>query len=300
MMRMPKTRRLARRIFAVAGAVTALAGMAHGQSIASGNGEQSAKLPGATLEVFTYRPAGCAPSFVLLVFHGVNRDAGPYRDRARPLADRLCAVVAAPLFDKQRFPRDLYQYGGMVPKGGTVRAGHRTVDLVSPLAAWVRAALGSVHLPYALLGHSAGAQFADRVAAFTASDAARIVLANPSTWVMPSTTDTAPFGFGGIAPQGDAEHALQAYLGRPVTVLLGQADTGTRHLAISAEAMAQGPYRLARGRNAFTAARDVAARHGWRFGWTLAEVPGVGHNVAAMFASPEAADAFAGLAGRRP
>jgi dienelactone hydrolase len=299
-MRMSGTCRLIRTILAAASTVIALTGVADGQSIVSGNGEQSVKLPGTTLEVFTYRPAGCPPRFALLVFHGVNRDAGPYRDRARPLADRFCAVVAAPLFDKQRFPRDFYQYGGMVPEGGTVRAQNRTVDLVSPLAAWVRTALGSAHLPYVLLGHSAGAQFADRVAAFTATDAARIVLANPSTWVMPSTTDAAPFGFGGIGSQGDAQHALQAYLGRPVTILLGQADTGTHNLAMSPEAMAQGPYRLARGRNAFKAARDVAVRHGWRFSWTLAEVPGVEHKAAAMFASAEATDALAGLAARRP
>jgi dienelactone hydrolase len=299
-MRIRTTCRLALRTCAAIGTVAAFVGMAHGQSIGLANGEQSAKLPGATLELFTYRPTGCTPRFVLLVFHGVNRDAGPYRDRARPLADKFCAAIVAPLFDKARFPRDLYQYGGIAPRSGEMRTGHRTVDLISPLAAWARAALGSPQLPYVLLGHSAGAQFADRVAAFTTTDAARIVLANPSTWVMPSTTDAAPFGFGGIGSQDDAERALRAYLGRPITILLGQADTGTHNLAMSAEAMAQGPYRLARGRNAFEAARAVADRHSWRFNWTLAEVPGVGHNASAMFASTEAADALASLAARQP
>jgi hypothetical protein len=151
-----------------------------------------------------------------------------------------------------------------------------------------------------LLGHSAGAQFADRVAAFTTTDAARIVLANPSTWVMPNMTDAAPFGFGGVGSREESEQALQAYLGRPLAILLGGADTGTHNLAISPQAMAQGPYRLARGRNAFKAARDAADRHGWRFNWTLAEVPGVGHNASAMFASPEAAEALASLGRRRP
>ncbi|MGU7769232.1 hypothetical protein ACV229_03495 [Burkholderia sp. MR1-5-21] len=40
-----------------------------------------------------------------------------------------------------------------------------------------------------LLGHSAGAQFLDRVAASGAPDAARIVIANSSTCVMPSTAE---------------------------------------------------------------------------------------------------------------
>jgi hypothetical protein len=39
---------------------------------------------------------------------------------------------------------------------------------------------------YALFGHSAGAQCLSRFAAFTHSDAFRIVLANPSTYVWPS------------------------------------------------------------------------------------------------------------------
>jgi dienelactone hydrolase len=276
-----------------------LAGTASGQTIGPGDGEQSVALPKATLGLFTYRPANCSAKLLLLVFHGVNRDAGPYRDRARPLADRLCAVVIAPLFDKERFPRDLYQYGGIVQNGVVAKPGRRTVDLVEPLVAWGRAAVGSPQMPYVLLGHSAGAQFVDRVAAFTASQAARIVVANPSTWVMPSLVDAAPFGFGGLTPPA-AEKALQAYLARPLVVLLGEADTGTRHLASSPEAMAQGPYRLARGRNAFKTAQAVAAQHNWSFAWTLIEVPGVGHNAAAMFSAPQTAAALANLHPRQP
>jgi hypothetical protein len=67
---------------------------------------------------------------------------------------------------------------------------------------------------------------------------------------MPSLTEAAPFGFGGIGPSPKAEEALRAYLARPIVVLLGDADTGTHNLAVSPEAMAQGSYRPARGRNA--------------------------------------------------
>jgi hypothetical protein len=142
-------------------------------------------------------------------------------------------------------------------------------------------------MPYVLLGHSAGAQFVDRVAAFTATDAARIVVANPSTWVMPSLTAAAPFGFLGVEPPSAAEEELRADLARPLVVLLGGADTGTHNLARSPEAMAQGPYRLARGRNAFQMARQVAEQRGWPIHWTLVEVPGVGHDAAAMFSAPQ-------------
>lgn len=280
-------------------ALSLVAVVAHGQdraaTIGPGDGEQPASLSGTVLDVFTYRPAQCTPSLLLVVFHGIQRDAGPYRDRARPLADKLCAVVVAPKFDQQRFPRDRYQLGGVVEHGHLVPPGSRPVDLVAPLVAWARSAAGQPEMPYVLVGHSAGAQFAGRVAAFTSSKAAAIVLANPSTWVMPNADTAAPFGFGGIGPPHDAEQALRAYLAQPIVVALGGADAGTKSLDTSAEAMAQGPYRLARGRNAFKAAHAVAASRGWPLRWSLIEVPGVGHDAARMLAASQTEAALRAL-----
>ena len=244
-----------------------------------------AALPGAVLQVYTYRPTACEPRMLILVFHGVSRNAGPYRDHARPLADWACAVIVAPEFDRRRFPQALYQYGGL-----QAPAGERTVDLVPQLVRWAQDAIGQSALPLILLGHSAGAQFLDRVAGFAATGAVRIVVANPSTWVWPSTEVAMPFGFGG-GP--DAAAALQAYLALPVTVLLGTSDVRTRDLDMSPQAMAQGPNRYSRGVAAFRAAQEAARAHGWTFGWRLLEVPGVGHNATKMFASAEAAQALA-------
>ncbi len=50
-----------------------------------------------------------------------------------------------------------------------------------------------------------------------------IVIANPSTWVLPSMTDAAPYGFGKLP---DPSRGCGAYLALPITVLLGAADTG--------------------------------------------------------------------------
>ncbi|MBS0548056.1 MAG: hypothetical protein JSR24_09910 [Proteobacteria bacterium] len=249
-----------------------LPGAAHAQTtIATGKGEMTAALPGATLKVFTYKAAGCAPTQLLLVFHGFDRDAGPYRDHARTLANRLCAVVVAPEFDAARFPTAQFQHGGS------------TVALVAPLVEWARAAAGQSGMPYVLIGHSAGAQFLSRVAAYAAPQAAHIVIANPSTWVLPAADVAKPYGFGGVA---NGEQALRAYLALPVIVLLGQADTGSQNLSTTKEAMAQGATRLARGRYTFEMAKAVAQKHGWPFGWTLVEIPGVGHNSTKMFSSP--------------
>ena len=257
---------------------------AHAQgTIEPGNGAQVATVAAKSLKVETYRPQRCQPHLLLLVFHGIDRDADRYRDRARPVADRLCAVVVAPEFDLRTFPRDLYQYGGIVDRGRLKALGMRTVDLVEPLADWARKRLGDPGMPFMLMGHSGGAQFLDRVAAFTDSKAARILVANPSTWVMPSTATAIPFGFNGLKPADKAEEALRLYLARPVMVALGRSDTGDAALDQSVEAKLQGANRYQRGRNAFDSAKAVAAQHGWPFGWTLIEVDGVGHSSTKMF-----------------
>lgn len=241
-------------------------------SITSGNGQASVALPGVTLNVFTYTPTKCDPRRLLVVFHGLNRDAGPYRDHARTLADRLCAIVVVPEFDAARFPTMLYQMGG------------RTVGLVAPLVEWAQKTAGQPDMPCILIGHSAGGQFLGRVAAYTTPAAARIVIANPSSWVLPDTSTGMPFGFNGVA---NAEQALRAYLALPIVALLGSDDTGAHNLSSTKDAAAQGPNRLMRGRSTFEKARAVAQQHGWPFNWALVEVPGVGHDAAKMFAAPQ-------------
>ena len=45
-------------------------------------GQQTAMLDGTPLQVFTYHPAGCTVTAVLLVFHGLERDVTGYREAA--------------------------------------------------------------------------------------------------------------------------------------------------------------------------------------------------------------------------
>jgi len=251
--------------------------------IAPGKGIHSVELGSGAIDLFTWHPTA-TPRLLLVVFHGMHADADNYRDRAIPLAKKLDAVVVAPRLGPPRFTVPFYQRGGIAPEGVFIPPGKRTVDLITPLIAW--AAPG---LPHVLIGHSAGGQFLSRLTAFAPTGATHYVIANPSTWVLPSLEDAVPYGFGGTP---DAEAALRAYLALPITALLGLEDTGTENLSSEAEAVAQGPTRLQRGRNTFAKAKTAAARLGCPFGWTLAEVPGVGHDSAGMFASPQALAIF--------
>lgn len=260
--------------------------------IPPGDGQQTVDLGRVSLEVVTWRPTGCPVTGALIVFHGNARDAAAYRDHAMPLAEQFCMLVVAPRFDAERFPPWRYQRGG-IARDGVMRPPEAwTVALVPRLAAWIRQSEGNAALPYALIGHSAGGQFLTRVAAFADIDATRIIIANPSTWVWPSLDVAAPYGFGGLYEPEQAEAALRRYLARPITVLLGGADVGTRELVRTAVARAQGATRLQRGQNVFQAAESFARVHNWAFNWRLAIVPGVGHAAAKMFASAQAAAAL--------
>lgn len=276
----------------LAGLMAMAAGAAHGQTIGVGNGQQIATLDGTKLTVFSYRPESCEARRALIVFHGSERDPEHYRDTSRALADKLCAVVVAPEFDRKRFPDNQYQLGGVVRGGDYVR-NHRPVDLVEPLISWTRTALGvGPDFPVVLFAHSAGAQFIGRAVAFASRGNARIVLINPSTWVLPSADVAVPYGFGGSGTPDSIEARMRAYLALPITVLLGTADTGTANLASDASAMAQGPNRLQRGRNTFELAEKVARERGWTFGWRKIEAQGAGHREMEMFNTRAAVDAL--------
>lgn len=256
----------------------------------AGLGEQRLSLGDTRLTVFTYRPT-CRDPSLLLVFHGQDRNAHDYRDWARPLADKHCMLVVAPRFSKSPFPRWRYQHGGITRDGAMQDPREWTARLALELVERVRQLEGR-SMPYALIGHSAGGQFLSRLAAFSPTEAERIVIANPGTHVLPDRKVEAPYGFGGVYAPDAMDQELRRYLSAPITIFLGHEDTDEEGLSTSREAKAQGQTRYERGHNAFKAAEALARERGWPFNWRVVEVPGVGHSAKRMFAAPEASAAL--------
>jgi pimeloyl-ACP methyl ester carboxylesterase len=265
-----------------------------------GKSERELQVGTTTWRVQAYKADCFRDGPLVVVFHGSDRNPGLARDNALPLAKAGCALVVAPLFDEARFPRWAYQFGGLGELSESdgkrlfrLKPRERTTGrLVLDLIAALRTGEGSPGMPYSLLGHSAGAQFLGRFAAFFPNEAHRIVLANPGSYVMPTWERKYPYGFGGLPIVSEADR--ERYLASPIVILLAERDTGRMGLDKSPGAERQGSTRFERGHAAYDFAKAKAAENGLAFGWSLVEVSGLGHGSAKLYARSESAAAVFG------
>ena len=268
----------------------------HAEPIAAGKGRIEIDV-GETLEVFTYKPANYAGGPLLLVFHGVGRNADEYRDFAETLGDRFGFLVVAPKFDKERFPLERYQRGGIVQDGRAQPRDAWTYAMVPRLVAAVREREGKPELPFWIIGHSAGGQFVVRMVALAGTlGASGVVAANPGSHLFPPRDAPFGYGFGNLPAELSDDAALRRYVEAPLVLYLGTADNDPAHRSLDREpeAVRQGASRYERGLNCFAAAEALARERGWSFGWRKVEVAGIEHDAAKMFAAPEVERALLG------
>lgn len=267
-----------------------------GAPLPAGPGRTELPDAGEPITLFTYKPPTYRGGPLLIVCHGVQRNAEDYRNFAITLAERFGVLVVAPLFDKERFPMARYQRGGLVGADGAVQPPERwTYASIPRMVARVRELEGKPELPYYLIGHSAGGQFLVRMAAFLPGEAERIIAANTGSHLFPTREADFGYGFGGLPPELSGDDVIRRYLAARLTLYQGTGDViADPSMDASPPAMRQGPNRLARGRAAFAAAQALAKEKGWVCNWRLVETPGIAHEAAFMFAAKEAGDAIFG------
>ena len=249
------------------------------------------------IEVFTYRPPTYVDGPLILIFHGVGRNAEEYRNFAITLAERFGAIIAAPHFDKARFPYNDYQQGGILREGVARPRGDWTFSRLPAMISALQEGAGNPRLPYYILGHSAGGQFVARLAATAgALGAQRLIAANPGSHLFPTREAKYGYGFGGLPDELANDEAIKRFLAAPLTLYLGTADNDPNHPSLdrSEAALLQGPHRYGRGLNCFATAQELARSRGWAFNWRKVEVDGIAHEAARMFAAPEAENALFG------
>ncbi|TGY87751.1 alpha/beta hydrolase [Marinicauda algicola] len=233
---------------------------------------------GPTLEVFYAEPdpARFPDAPVVIVLHGVDRNADAYRDNWAGPAGALGLRIYAPAFSAEAFPG-----AAMYNLGGAGTEGPYAFTALEPLFDAI-AARGGAPEGYHLFGHSAGAQAVHR--AVLLEDLPRLrtaYAANAGWYTFPDPGTPWPYGLGGAPVTEEAE---RAWLAAPLVILLGEEDDDPehRHLRRTAEADAQGPNRYARGLNFLDAARTRAAAMDAPLAWRLVTVAGVAHDNAGM------------------
>lgn len=267
--------------------------LAAGDPLPVGKSSLELEVNSVRLTVYTYKPQNYQNGPMLMVFHGVLRNADEYRDHAVAMGDRFGALILAPRFDAEQFPKQKYQFGGIVQDGKAVAPADRTGEYVNRLAREVRRREGRDDLPYALIGHSGGGQFLGRLAAFVDTDAQRIVISNPSSYTLPTLAAEFPYGLGGLPGELQSEPVLKAYLNQPVTIYVGSRDVvRDEYFDDSPRADAQGLSRFERGQRTFDFARNLAREKGWPFRWKLVVAEGVEHDHEKMFNHAACAEAL--------
>src|SRR5688572_10514086 len=78
---------------------------------------------GAAMPLWYHRPAGYVGNGpVVIVLHGLNRDADNYRDNWVDLADRHRLLILTPEFSHAQFPgSETYNFGNMIDERGALR-----------------------------------------------------------------------------------------------------------------------------------------------------------------------------------
>lgn len=233
---------------------------------------------GPALNVYFVEPVGEArvDAPVVIVMHGVNRNADDYRDNWRDLARQYGFRVYAPEFSSEAFPG-----AAMYNLGGVGLDGPSAYSALEPLFDAILARAGSAG-GYHLFGHSAGAQFVHRAVLFERLPRLeRAYAANAGWYTLPDTGEPWPYG---LARLPTAAPDVERWLAAPLVVMLGEADSDPQdpNLRRTPEALAQGSHRFARGAHFMRVAHDQAEEMGVPLGWVAFRVPGVAHDNAGM------------------
>lgn len=239
-----------------------------------------------SIDVETYVPAACAakPCPLVIALHGLARNAASARNNWIEAAERYGLLIAAPHFDKERFPTRLFQQGGVRNQPDRAQWVYAVIERFFDEALRSGRVSGS---RYVLFGHSAGAQFVHRmVMLMPEARFSTAVSANAGYYTLPLDTKRAegrrfPYSLDGTPA---TEVSLTAAFAKPLLVMLGDRDTDPDHpqLNKSKGAEAQGPSRFDRGLNFMAVAEAEAKRLGVPIRWREITVPGVAHQAGKM------------------
>jgi hypothetical protein len=235
----------------------------------------------APMDVYFYRPKSFQPNGrILIALHGQSRNAEGYRDYFIEAAERHGVLVLAPEFSRQNYRGSRqFNLGNLKNRGGHfLPQSVQSFLVIDRIFEQAREQLSFNRQRYYLFGHSAGSQFVHRMMLFSPSEKIiAAVAANAGWYTEPDLEIEFPYGMANTL-EGDIKFAQS--FSKKLIIILGEDDDNENHrgLRTTAEAMVQGPHRLARGHNFYRRSKAVARKLGLPFKWQLKVIPDVGHS----------------------
>ncbi|GEM_PF-748438 len=237
------------------------------------------------LRVYMVAPASLrADTRVVIVMHGLNRNAGDYIESWRLFVSLNNYLVLAPEFDDNYWPGSRsYNLGNMFTSSdgsGSLNPEEKwSFSLVEEVHAWVREGFGLADSLFDIWGHSAGAQFVHRMMLFKPKAKVRYAIpANAGWYTAPDPTIDYPYGVRHSRLSITTAELLD-YTGKKLFVMRGTADTlRDSDLNTSAKADAQGRNRYQRAGYFY----GIGAAFNPALRWQLLDVPNIGHSQSGM------------------
>jgi len=210
-----------------------------------------------------------APLFVTV--HGISRNVEEHATLFAPYAEEYGVVLVAPCFTRDRHTG--YQWLGREGRG--LRA-----DLaLDAILEEVGASTGAAAESFYLFGFSGGAQFAHRYALAHPDRIAGAVVAAAGWYTFPDSGTPYPYGLGRSAELPSVRFELEHFLRVPITVFVGDADSGSESLRRNRLVdRQQGATRRERAQRWTAAMRRAAVARGLEPLVTCERVPGIGHS----------------------
>ena len=149
------------------------------------------------IDVHTYLPDTTDTTIpVLFVMHGNARNAKDYCFSWVESAKKYNFLVICPELDVLQFPTSQeFQFGGIFKNDQLVDSTKWTFNYIEEIFAFLKSEKVITNDSYGIYGHSAGSQFAHRLALFTASKNASIFIAANAGWYTTVDFDE-PFPYG--------------------------------------------------------------------------------------------------------
>ncbi|MFV0387374.1 MAG: alpha/beta hydrolase family protein [Pyrinomonadaceae bacterium] len=233
-------------------------------------------------ETFIIVPSTLTPNTkVLVVMHGLSRNADAYIDSWKSWAIKNDYIVVAPHFDNKHWNgQNRYNLGNVLSKSGKLNSKRKwTFQITDNLAKSVINGFRLKQQNYDIFGHSAGGQFVNRMLLFLPNAAIHIaIVANPGWYTLPELETVYPYGLKNEKLTFTKSDLIN-WTEKNVFLIRGTADIErTPNLRQTPDADKQGKNRFERAGFMFQKIKEINANSNWK----LMNVPGVGHQQSGM------------------